>query len=129
MQTPEVLYCFPDCAGQKFQPSNGTEGMIFTEAFCERCIHEKFVHTGEYGDLQCEIFSNTMLYNVNDKEYPQEWQYNEKGWPVCTKWKYWDWGNGGDGLNEPPEPEPYNPNQLVLPFIFDEVKKPEMIEN
>lgn len=129
MQTPEVLYCFPQCAGEKFQPSNGTEGMIFMEAFCDHCIHEKFCHTGEHGDLQCEILSNTMLYGVNDKEYPQEWQYNAEGWPVCTKWKYWDWGNDGDGFNEPPEPEPYNPNQLVLPFIFDEVKNLEMIEN
>lgn len=118
---PKILYQFPQCAGQKFQPSNGTEGMIFTDTFCENCIHEKYMHTAIDGDKQCDIFNRAFLHSKEDKEYPPEWCYNSEGWPICSNWVKWDWGNDEDGWNEPPEPEPYNPNQLVFPFIFGEI--------
>ena len=57
---PKILNKFPQCAGEKFIPSNGTEGMIFTDSFCEKCIHEKFMHTGEDGDKQCDIFNRAF---------------------------------------------------------------------
>ena len=82
---PKVLYQFKDCAGTSFQPSNGTEGMIFMDAFCENCIHDN-VQKEKY----CEIIMLTMCFSPKDKEYPKEWIFNEEGWPVCTKWKKWD---------------------------------------
>jgi hypothetical protein len=108
--------------GQKYCPSNGTDGMIFIEKFCEQCIHEKFIHTGKEPDKKCDIFSNTMVYDINDKEYPSEWQYDENDNPTCTSFKKWDWGtdDGDDGLNDPPEPD--DPNQLVMPFILEEIE-------
>jgi|GEM_PF-2566466 len=115
---PKVLYCFPDSAGKKFMPSNGTEGMIFMDSFCSVCINEKFLHTNNDSDLKCEILSKSML-----EDDVEEWIFSDEGWPVCTKWKHWDWGNDKDdnGLTEPPPPEPYDPNQLVMPFMLDEI--------
>lgn len=118
--TPQVINCYPDRAGKPFYPSNGTEGMMFTEEFCECCLHEKFTHTQRHGDEQCEIFSLTMFHDPRDKEYPKEWIFNELGWPVCTSWAKWDWGDDGGELNlPPPPPAPDDPNQLCLPFEVD----------
>lgn len=127
---PQVLYKMPQCAGKKFRPSNGTEGMIFTDAFCEHCIHEKFMHTGELGDKQCDIFNRSFLHDLDDPEYPDEFIFNAEGWPVCTNWVKWDWNKDDDNdqWNDPPDPEPYNPNQLVFPFIFDEIWNTEDIK-
>lgn len=124
--TPKVLYCFPQCGGESFRPSNGMEGMIFTEAFCERCIHEKFMHTQQHGDMQCDILNRTMLHDKVEDGYPTEWIYNDEGWPVCTAWKYWDWGRDDDGNWKEPPPAPIDdPNQLMLPFILDEIGVPK----
>jgi len=107
--TPKVLYCFPESAGQSFMPSNGTEGMRFTEAFCDNCLHQ---HPDPDKKPQCfEILMKSLM-----DEQPDEWIFNSEGWPVCTAWKKWDWGNDRDGWNEPPTPEPRNPRQLILPF-------------
>lgn len=111
--TPKVLNQFPNSAGKPFQPSNGTEGMIFTEAFCECCIYE---HPHPEMKPKCDILSGSMI----EGQQP-EWQYSPEGWPICTKWKHWDWGNDDDGWNEPPEPEPDDPDQLVIPFDLIEI--------
>lgn len=101
-----------------YRPSNGTEGMHFIATYCENCIHEKWSHTQKKGDLQCEILSATMLYDLKDPEYPKEW-IEEEGIPRCTAWVKWDWGNDEDGWNEPPTPEPEDPTQLCFPFILE----------
>lgn len=100
---------------------------MFTERYCEQCIFEKWTHTMNDNDAKCDIFSATMIYDLTDKEYPQEWTHNENGEPICTKFKHWDWGgrNGGD-LNEPTPPSVDDPNQLVFPFIIDEIVKIEL---
>ena len=117
--------------GKKYCPSNGTEGMIFVSKFCEQCIHEKFMHTQNENDKKCDIFSRTLIHDVTDKEYPLEWQYDENGNPTCTSFVKWDWGSEDDedGLNEPPPDIPDDPNQLVLPFILDEIKEDTIVIN
>jgi len=127
METPKVSIQLKQCAGKPYQPSNGTEGMMFTSAFCDRCIHDKYGHTGNTNDEMCDIIASTMALDIKDEHYPKEWIYNEEGWPVCTKWQKWDWGNGDDedGWNDPPEPEPYNPNQLCFPWALDEILEQE----
>ena len=108
---------------KKYRPSNGTEGMIFVDEYCSHCIHEKFMHTQVHGDLQCEIFDKTLIYDVKDKEYPEEWTYDENGHGICTKFKKFDWGRDDDGeWKDPPPPPTDDPNQLVIPFIFDELE-------
>jgi hypothetical protein len=105
---PKVLYCYPEMAGSLFLPSNGTEGMMFTEEFCDCCINQ---HPDPDNPRQCDILCMTMA----DGKQP-EWIFNYDGWPICKEWKKWDWGNDDDGYNEPPEPEPDDPNQLMIPF-------------
>lgn len=75
--------------GQKYQPSNGTEGMIFIDAWCSECQRDKALREGidisECDDDElCEIVAKTMTYDINDKEYPSEWQFGSDGQPRCT---------------------------------------------
>lgn len=104
-----------------YQPSNGTEGMCFTEKFCEQCIHEKFTHTQDDDDKKCDIFSRTMYLTPKDDDYPKEWIYGVDGKPTCTAWVKHDWGDDddeddGDDYNPPSKPQPDNPWQLCLPL-------------
>jgi hypothetical protein len=63
--------------GEKFRPSNGTEGDLFMFAHCWQCAHEN----------NCEIIGKTMLYAVEDEEYPAQWQYGDDGQPTCTEFE------------------------------------------
>jgi hypothetical protein len=62
---------------RKYRPSNGTEYCMFTEDFCDKCADG-----GE-----CEIDGRAMIYDLEDKEYPEQWQYDEHGKPVCIEFK------------------------------------------
>lgn len=108
-------------------PSNGTEGMVFTDKFCEHCLHEKFHHTLNHNDKKCDIFSRSIIYwyEPENPKYPSEWIYNNEGWPVCTNWQKWDWNqDDDDNWNDPPgppEPPSNDPNQLLMPFSIWEL--------
>ena len=106
---PRVVNQYESQAGKPYRPSNGTEGMIFMDAFCGQCFHDRC--------QDCEIVAMTMAYDLTDEEYPKEWVYDNEGWPICTKWQKWDSGAG----EEPTEPEPDDPNQLMFPFMIDEI--------
>jgi len=75
--------------GEKYRPSNGTEGMWFMENHCDQCIHQ---HPDPDHPMQCDLIMRSMCYDQKDKEYPEEWTYTEAGEPTCTKYKHWDWG-------------------------------------
>ena len=51
-----------------------------------------------------------------------QWVYDTHGQPKCTEYPHGDWGNDDDGWNEPEEPIPVSPNQLVMPFAFEELE-------
>ena len=61
---------------RKYRPSNGSEGCWFAEKYCEHCIHEKFTHTQQHGDMQCDILNRALLFDIKDPEYPEEWTYD-----------------------------------------------------
>ena len=66
-----------------YRPSNGIDGDIFQEQFCGRCKRDEFnPYTGQ-GD-SCEILVNTIMFDVHDPDYPDEWQYDENDEPTCT---------------------------------------------
>lgn len=125
MERPKILYNHPEWAGKVFMPSNGTEGMAFTSAFCENCIHEKFSHTQKHGDKQCDIMDRSIIYwyESDNPNYPKEWRFDAEGWPTCTAWVKWDWNRDDDDdtWNDPPEPEPEDPMQLCMPFEIEDV--------
>ena len=45
-----------------YRPSNGTEGMIFQETYCEHCA--------KYRGGKCAILERTMFYNLGDQRRP-----------------------------------------------------------
>lgn len=100
---------------KKYRPSNGTEGCFFAEQFCDRCAHEKFTHTGDITDPACEILVNSMLYYVDNENYPDELRYGDDGNPTCTKFKKHIWRDEFTGdLIEPEPEEEHDPDQLDL---------------
>jgi hypothetical protein len=66
---------YPDHAGKPYRPSNGTEGMIFEEMFCDHCTRFS---------AECEIFLSALLYAIDDDQYPKEWIFDADGRPTCT---------------------------------------------
>jgi hypothetical protein len=76
-------------AGEKYRPSNGTEGDCFFAAWCCKCQRDKAMREGSNIDEcddneRCDIIANTMAYDLEDPEYPVEWQYGKDGQPCCT---------------------------------------------
>jgi hypothetical protein len=105
---------------KSYKPLTSTEGERFMSEHCYQCIHEN--PNQEANGPRCDIMTNSMIFCLNDKEYPKEWiyEYNE---PTCTAWVKWDWGRDGDptDTDNPNHRPPEDPNQLCLPFIFDEL--------
>jgi hypothetical protein len=104
-----------------YRPSNGTEGMGFTDEYCMQCLH---CDPDPDGEKQCDIMMRSFCYNTNEPEYPTEWCYVYDK-PTCTNWQKWDWGND-DNRTPPPEPEPIepsDPSQLMMPFGFADLFK------
>ena len=106
---------------QLYRPSNGTEGMVFQENFCDHCIHE---NPDPNGKKKCDIVTAAMCFYPTDKEYPNEWRYDALGYPTCTKYVNWDWDSNGDPDdpdNPIAPPPPPDPNQIALfPLYPDE---------
>ena len=61
-----------------YQPSNGTEGMVFMAEFCDRC------RRGGDRAKPCSILGRTMTYGIDDPKYPTEWRYVDELKPICT---------------------------------------------
>lgn len=79
-------------AGEKYRPSNCTEGDCFFAAWCSKCARDNLLREdtafeqcldGDEGDL-CEIIGKTFEHDVSDPVYPVEWQYGKDGQPCCT---------------------------------------------
>lgn len=78
-----------DRAGQKYRPSNGTEGEVFFDAWCRQCARDRSMSEGESVDEcddneVCGIIARTFAHDIDDPEYPREWQYGPDGQPRCT---------------------------------------------
>jgi len=72
---------------ERYQPSNGTEGMMFMGDFCERCERDKAYRDDPDNADGCELIMYSMACDVGDPEYPSEWTYDEDGHPVCKAFK------------------------------------------
>lgn len=69
-----------------YRPSNGSEGECFRAKFCDRCEHDDAHNFREQGEKLCPILGNSLLLDINDPQYPQEWQYQD-GQPTCTSFQ------------------------------------------
>ncbi len=83
-------------ATKKYRPSNGTEGMMFMDRFCDRCKRDAKYRRTQDGADSCPIAGATMAYDVDDEKYPKEWVVNLHD-PIgstarCTAFKFDDPG-------------------------------------
>ena len=103
-----------------YRPSNGTEGRYFIDEYCMQCIN---CDPDPNGEKQCKILCASLCHNTNEPEYPGEWTYDGNK-PICTSHVYWDWGKDGDPDNpeNPKAPPPYDPRQLVFPFLSEQLE-------
>lgn len=69
-----------------YQPSNGTEGMIFYDNWCVSCVREKEFNENSADGKGCDTLAMTMVFDVGDKEYPKAWTFDDEGDPVCTEY-------------------------------------------
>lgn len=88
-------------AGEKYRPSNGTEGEVFFDCWCRHCQRDKAMREGvdidECDDNErCDIIAKTFCHDVKDAEYPIEWQYGKDGQPRCTAYI-----NAGEAIPTP----------------------------
>lgn len=75
-------------AGEKYRPSNGTEGECFFASWCRQCQRDKALREGVDfdecdDDERCDIVARTCAFDVEDAGYPAEWQYGKDGQPCC----------------------------------------------
>ena len=73
---PEHAALMADQAGQKWRPSNGTEGDLFTSRWCDECVRNM--------PGLCSILAATMVYEEDSEHYPSEWQHGDDGQPKCA---------------------------------------------
>jgi len=87
--------------------------MWFTDKFCDNCKNQ---NPDPEGGKNCDILCRTLVYDIKDDEYPEEWTYDKDDDPICTAHKPWNW----DELGDPDDPEnknyvmPFNPNQMTM---------------
>jgi len=64
-----------DKAGQPFKPVSPTEESLMNAIYCKICTKKKF----------CKIKHLSKAFDIDSKEYPEQWQYGFSGQPVCTE--------------------------------------------
>jgi len=62
-----------------YRPSNGTEGGIFEERFCDRCKLDE--------NQDCAIHTNALAFDEGNPGFPKEWVIPEDSddWPGEAK--------------------------------------------
>jgi len=91
--------------GDSFCPSNGTEGEIFQEQYCNHCARDAGADKGN----GCDILARAFYYEAWEKEYPTEWIYGSEGKPMCTAF-----------TTEPIETPPPRPELTIEDFLPEE---------
>lgn len=66
---------------ERYRPSNGTEGEMFQERWCHDCTKDRSDNDSE---KSCEILLKSFCFDIDDPQYPNEWQYGADGQPKCT---------------------------------------------
>jgi len=56
---------------KKYRPSNGSESDHFMAEFCFQCAKYEYA-------AGCPIIDRTMLYDVKDSGYPEEWVWTQE---------------------------------------------------
>jgi hypothetical protein len=68
-----------------YRPSNGTEGDYFQDQWCAGCARDAAFRADPDSGDGCPIVAATMIFNINEEEYPKEWiEDNNGGNARCT---------------------------------------------
>ena len=82
---PRVKFC-ERTPGQRYSPSNGTEGEYFHAMWCEECARDKVMNgkaTQEQADRDPDLYCR-ILNDSFSAEGVAEWVIGEDGQPMCT---------------------------------------------
>lgn len=66
-----------------YRPSNGTEGIVFDNAWCANCQHDAAWREDDHAE-PCDILSRTFVYSIDDADYPTEWVEDDVPYPAPT---------------------------------------------
>lgn len=69
---------------EKYRPTSGEEGAHFQDRFCDRCKRDAAFQADPDNADGCEILARTMLFDVDEPEYPVEWIRGDDGRAKCT---------------------------------------------
>jgi hypothetical protein len=81
---PEDAALFKKRAGEKYRPSNGTEGEIFYDAWCADCARDAAYRADPALGDSCPILVRASASAIEAESYPAEWTYSSAGQPCCT---------------------------------------------
>lgn len=101
---------------KKYRPSNSSEGDHFMSKYCNQCLHD---NPDPDQKPKCDILTASMVFDLEDPEYPKEWVYR-KGKGTCLSFQKWDWDDGDpwDPDNPLRPPDPPDPRQLPLFTLY-----------
>ena len=76
-------------ATRPYRPANGTDGVLFDEAWCAHCQRDAGYRADECNGEPCDILSRSFVYDIGEPEYPAEWiqddvPFPEPSSPRCT---------------------------------------------
>ena len=71
----------PENAGKPYCPGSGSEGAAFEDAFCCRCQYDGS-ERDEPSDCPIRMQAH-IVADVHDPEFPNQWVYDEEGYPTC----------------------------------------------
>lgn len=63
-----------------YRPSNSIEGDIFMAEWCANCVKANLDDV----DRACIINLRAIAHQIDDPEYPEEWQFSNGGVPFCS---------------------------------------------
>lgn len=74
---------YKKCAGEQWQPSNGTEGDLFQQDWCCKCARDKVMSEGkDFEDCTEDDLCDILAASYRGEA--KEWQYDKEGQPCCT---------------------------------------------
>lgn len=79
----DLAKLYAEQAGQRYEPSNGTEGEIFMSEWCRHCARDRAMREGVELD-ECDDEEVCQIIAASFAGEAKEWVYGKDGQPMCT---------------------------------------------
>lgn len=83
MFSPDLAKLHVEHAGQRYEPSNGTEGDFFMDKWCRTCQRDRAMREGLDID-DCDDNELCPIVAASYRGEAEEWVYGKDGQPMCT---------------------------------------------